>query len=147
MKQLLKLDEVYEVESSNIDRVGWQGEDAYVAFKNGNVYKYPKTPRNVFDDLLKAKSVGKTFSQTLRKADTYEQLDAVIIPNEDNNEVEESETIEILIKYKGKEAKVQRKFSKALVRLKKDLTDIQVREASEGAMKAMRDVLKLQENQ
>jgi hypothetical protein len=143
MKQVLKLDEVHAVESSNIAQLGYQGKDAYVVFTNGNVYKYPNTSRDVFDSLLKAESIGKMFSQTLRKYDDYEALEAVVVPNEDTGggEVVEDETIEIIVKYKGKEFNAKRQFTKAFLNLNKDMTEIQVKEASNGAMQAMRNLL------
>lgn len=149
MKQILKLPNLCKVQSSNIQSVGYKDGEVYVSFHNGNVYKYPEVSEEVFNSLIKAESVGKQFSQTLKKADKYEKLEVVLMPD-DNNQADPSETVEITLKYKGKEYKSRREFSKSLVELNKHsggMGDIMVKEAANAAMKAMRDALNNQENQ
>lgn len=49
-----------EVKSSNIDKVGRQGEDLFIRFKSGGLYRYPKAG-HLFDEAVGAESVGSFF--------------------------------------------------------------------------------------
>ncbi len=53
------------VESSNLSSVATKGDDLFVEFKNGSVYRYPGLAGE-FDDLTLADSVGKYFIQNIR---------------------------------------------------------------------------------
>ena len=50
-----------KVESSNIAKVRYVDGDMEVQFTKGAVYRYKEVPKEVFEDLLKAESVGKFF--------------------------------------------------------------------------------------
>jgi hypothetical protein len=49
------------VESSNIDSLGYNGDGLFVRFKSGGLYRYPECPRSVYEEGLKAPSVGQWF--------------------------------------------------------------------------------------
>ncbi|MCK5611787.1 KTSC domain-containing protein [Candidatus Pacearchaeota archaeon] len=50
-----------KVKSSNIAKVRCVDGDMEVQFTKGAVYRYKDVPEEVFDELLKAESVGKLF--------------------------------------------------------------------------------------
>tara|TARA_R110002012_G_C11386272_1_gene583955 strand:- start:195 stop:431 length:237 start_codon:yes stop_codon:yes gene_type:complete len=61
-----------EVESSNIDRVGWTSPNAlYIKFNNGSIYEYKSDDNllihNYYTKLLAAESVGGYFNSVIRK--------------------------------------------------------------------------------
>lgn len=61
MKRIV-LDQLVSVTSSNIEKIGVQGNDLFVEFKNGAKYLYPGQ-KDLFGPLSKAESVGKSFNQ------------------------------------------------------------------------------------
>lgn len=141
MKKLLALEEVHKVKSSNIDRIGYDNEDAYVIFSNGNVYKYPNVPREIFDTLLTAESVGKQFSKTLKQLNKYEKLeDTVIVPNE-SGVIAEEETMVVTVEYKGQKYSSTRKVTKAALNLNPDKYDLLSSMAVDGVKLCVRQAI------
>ena len=55
------MSEWQEVKSSNIAKVRYVEGGMEVQFTKGAVYRYKDVPEEVFDELLKAESVGKFF--------------------------------------------------------------------------------------
>lgn len=57
-----------KVESSNVDRIGYdpQNKIAYVLFLNRSMYMYLDVPKAEFENLKYADSVGSYFSRTFR---------------------------------------------------------------------------------
>jgi hypothetical protein len=53
------------VKSSNIRRIGWDG-DLYIEFLNGAIWKYAKVPREVYGDLMSDKSLGSFFGRNIK---------------------------------------------------------------------------------
>lgn len=74
--------EWHDVESSNIERIGWVATNRYdagaedlrtgwlfVLFRNnGRVYAYPQVPEQVFQAILHAESVGQRFNRLVRNS-------------------------------------------------------------------------------
>lgn len=61
----------YEVESSNVEVVGYDNERRlYVRFKSGDTYVYDNVPESIFKTIATAKlkggSCGKTYNQLVR---------------------------------------------------------------------------------
>jgi len=54
------------VTSSNISEMGHEGETLGVRFKNGTEYHYSNVPPSIFDQLLNAASVGRTFNELIK---------------------------------------------------------------------------------
>lgn len=135
MKQIQKLDELYIVKSSNIARIGYDNGDAYVEFKNGNIYKYPSTDKQIVDQLIKAESVGKAFSQTLKNAEKYEKLENIHIMAKENGKIAEDHTVKLTLEYNGRKYETDRKFTQALVNITENdtfLSEILPREVING---------------
>ncbi len=57
----MKLPAMVDVKSSNIKSLGYDNRGLFVRFIGGGAYHYPDAPRSVFDELMGAESVGKTF--------------------------------------------------------------------------------------
>lgn len=64
------------VESSNINRVGYEGTTLYLGFNSGVCYSYANVPYWTYLNLLKAESIGKYFYANVRGKYTYTQLAA-----------------------------------------------------------------------
>ena len=64
------------VVSSNIEAVGFDDEleELTVEFKGGRLYSYDGVKRNVYDDLIKAPSVGSYFAANIRGFYNYTKL-------------------------------------------------------------------------
>lgn len=64
------------VESSNIDALGYNDAGLWVRFKSGGLYRYPKCPRTIYDDGLKAPSVGQWFRSAVMGTFKHETVNA-----------------------------------------------------------------------
>lgn len=89
-KKVIELDNLVDVESSNIKSVGYQNGTTYVLFKNEQLYSYPETDIEIFEELINAESVGKQFSKSYRKLEKFEKLDNTELKKK-NEEKEESQ--------------------------------------------------------
>lgn len=72
----IKLDKLVDVNSSTIKKVGFSGNQTFIEFAKGGVYRYDDTTQNDFDELVKAESVGKHFHSNYKKFD-YAKLEGV----------------------------------------------------------------------
>lgn len=64
------------VESSNIDSMGHSKDGLFVRFKGGGLYRYPECPKTVYDEGLKAESVGVWFREKVRGHYEHKKHDA-----------------------------------------------------------------------
>lgn len=55
------------VTSSNIDKVGYDNNKLYVLFKNKSLYVYNNIDENVYNEMLKAESIGKFLNTEIKK--------------------------------------------------------------------------------
>lgn len=55
-----------EVESSNIAALAHSENTLAVKFKNGTEYHYSGVPVEIFDQLVQAASVGRTFNELIK---------------------------------------------------------------------------------
>lgn len=62
----MQKEKMQKVASSNIDAVGYDNGNLFVAFHNGRVYSYEGVPNTEYLELLKAASVGKYFSNNIK---------------------------------------------------------------------------------
>lgn len=64
------------VGSSTIAEVGYDADSRVleVLFTNGRIYQYFEVPERVFDELLRAGSVGQFFNTDVRSAYRYARL-------------------------------------------------------------------------
>lgn len=56
-----------KVQSSNVEAIGYDGNDMEVEFKGGGVYKYFNVPFRVWEAVVNADSVGKCFNERIKK--------------------------------------------------------------------------------
>lgn len=65
-----------EVSSSNIDAVGYDEENDMlgVRFRGGSVYEYDDVPREEFENLRDAGSVGSYFRENIRERYSYRRV-------------------------------------------------------------------------
>lgn len=58
--------EVIKVASSHINAVDYQSGNLLVEFNNGKTYEYANVPETLYNDMLKAESVGKHFNKFIK---------------------------------------------------------------------------------
>jgi len=65
------------VSSSNVAELGYdsEGQDAYVRFLSGSLYKYKGVPQNEFDALLSAPSIGAYLNRNFKNVYPYERIE------------------------------------------------------------------------
>lgn len=56
-----------EVQSSNIDAIAHKDDALFVKFKNQTQYRYENVPFDLFENLLAAESVGRTFNESVKQ--------------------------------------------------------------------------------
>lgn len=61
----------YEVNSSNIKSVGFENGLMEIVFKNNKTYLYHDVEADIFEEMLKAESVGKYANQKIYKKYAY----------------------------------------------------------------------------
>ena len=64
------------VTSSNIDRLGHDGKDLFVAFKSGALYRYEGVPKPVYTRGLAEESVGRWFRSEISGSFPHVRVDA-----------------------------------------------------------------------
>ncbi len=62
------------VQSSNLNRVGYDGGVLVIEFKSGGVYEYDDVLRDVFDALMAAPSHGKYFHRHIRNIYAFKRI-------------------------------------------------------------------------
>lgn len=71
--------EMQEVSSSNIKKVGYD-EDTQtmgVIFHNGYFYHFSDVPKEVYEELISAPSIGQQFNATIRNQYEYQNIGMV----------------------------------------------------------------------
>lgn len=67
---------ILPVKSSNIAGIGYDpdSETMHVKFSNGNTYQYMGVDNKVYDDLIKADSIGSQFASSIKSNFTGKRL-------------------------------------------------------------------------
>ena len=65
-----------KIDSSTIHTIEYYPEIQLleVEFKRGTSYRYFDVPKDVYDDLMKAKSIGSFFNKNIAKKYVYEKI-------------------------------------------------------------------------
>lgn len=63
------------VTSSNISRIGYDGDDMLIMFNSGVAYHYKDVPKIVYELAAEAESVGQFFHRHIKGQFKYERLD------------------------------------------------------------------------
>lgn len=66
--------QIANVVSSNVVRIGHDGQNLYCLFHHGGAYKYPDVPESKFKDFASAESAGKFFHAEIKPHYTAEKL-------------------------------------------------------------------------
>ena len=72
------------VESSNVDRVAYDGKDLYVAFINKSLYRYLDVPVTYYEGLIGAESVGRFLNQSIKGVFQFEKVDYNMLKGDQN---------------------------------------------------------------
>jgi len=59
------------VQSSNIKAIGHEGKSLFVQFQSGEVWEYTPIPVQVYEELIKARSIGAHFHKWIRSNSAY----------------------------------------------------------------------------
>jgi len=74
-----------QVKSSFIESIGHEGDTLEVAYKGGGLYKYTGVPRETYESVLGAESIGKAFrEQVLKGGFDVEKVKPEIEEKEEN---------------------------------------------------------------
>lgn len=73
---MFELPKMHSVSSSNVDAVGYDpdGERLYVRFHSGDIYEYHGVPKDVYEDLLAAPSVGRFLNYEIKGRYSYSRV-------------------------------------------------------------------------
>jgi hypothetical protein len=66
--------EMKKVKSSNVDSVGYNDGQLDIKFKSGSIYRYFDVPKDVYEALMRSKSIGKYVSASIVKKFKHELL-------------------------------------------------------------------------
>lgn len=66
--------ELTKVNSSNIDSIGFENDELFVKFKNNNIYKYDKVPKELYEKFLTAESPGRFLKEHVLNKYAYTKL-------------------------------------------------------------------------
>lgn len=76
--ELMSSIDVAVVDSSVISKAEYcnQSDQMLITFKNGRIYMYDDVPRNVFDEMISAESVGRYFNSHVRNLYKFNEMKA-----------------------------------------------------------------------
>ena len=60
--------------SSNLNKVEYDGKDLYVTFKSGGTYRYDSVPRSIFEGFITAPSAGRYFHMNVKGRYPYRKI-------------------------------------------------------------------------
>jgi hypothetical protein len=89
-KKVVEVTELVNMKSSNIANIAFDepNELMFVTFTNNSIYSYRKTPKEEFERMKKAESVGKYFN-TIKTKYEFEKLDVELklkkVKEDENN--------------------------------------------------------------
>jgi len=76
--------ELKKVNSSNIEQIGYEENHKItinstmptlrIVFSNGSIYDYYNVPKEIYEDFLKAESIGKYFWAKIKDKYEYERI-------------------------------------------------------------------------
>lgn len=69
----MKKSNMQKVESSNVVSVGYEDNKLYIEYKTGT-YEYVGTSRPLYEELLKAESVGRFIAARIRGIYSYKKV-------------------------------------------------------------------------
>ena len=67
--------EMKDVKSEMMQKVGHEGEDLYVEFAPGAVYKYWPVTKAEYQEMIESDSVGKWFAKNIKGEKEFEKVD------------------------------------------------------------------------
>jgi hypothetical protein len=65
---------MHQVESSNIDSIGWEDDILEVTFLSGSTYEYYDVPEEVFEEMLDASSKGQYLARNIKGVYSYNKI-------------------------------------------------------------------------
>lgn len=68
--------ELIQVVSTNLSKVGYDEENEIllIIFNSGSAYEFQKVPRDIYNNLLQAPSIGNFFNKYVRKSFVYKKI-------------------------------------------------------------------------
>jgi len=66
-----------EVNSSNINKVGYDNNDLLVEYKSGVLYKYLNVPKKLYEELLNSESKGRFMNSNIKGKFEYSKIERI----------------------------------------------------------------------
>ena len=63
-----------DVNSSNLKKVGHDGQDLFLEYSSGALYKYSDVPRSLYEELLTSESKGKFVNACVKGKYEFKRL-------------------------------------------------------------------------
>ena len=63
-----------EVNSSNINKIGYENGNLYVEYKSGSTYLYKDFPQNLYESFMSAESKGRFMNSEVKGKYEYEKI-------------------------------------------------------------------------
>jgi hypothetical protein len=66
-----------EVNSSNINKVGYDDNNLLVEYKSGVLYKYLNVPKKLYEELLNSESKGRFMNSNIKGNFEYSKIERI----------------------------------------------------------------------
>jgi len=66
-----------EVNSSNINKVGYDNNDLLVEYKSGVLYKYLNVPKKLYEEFLNSESKGRFMNSNIKGKFEYSKIERI----------------------------------------------------------------------
>jgi len=68
--------ELIQVKSANLSKVGYDEESELllIVFNSGSIYEFQKVPKDLYESLMQAPSIGSFFNKTIRNRYVYKKI-------------------------------------------------------------------------
>ncbi len=70
----MDIPKMISVESSNLDSVGYDGQNLFVEFRSGSIYVYYGVPKQLYNELLDANSKGIFLNRNIKDIYPFEKI-------------------------------------------------------------------------
>lgn len=71
---MIQVSTLTEIESSNIQRIGYSNSNLYIEYKSGSLYEYKDVPEQLYEGLKNAESKGKFINTQIKNQFNYNRI-------------------------------------------------------------------------
>ena len=66
--------QMFTVDSSNLDAVGYENSSLFIRFNSGGLYEYINVPEHIYRELLSASSKGKYHARYIKNVYQFRRI-------------------------------------------------------------------------